>query len=114
MNTHEDIITPIIMHCKVSIPKAIEFKSKLGLEQHIRVLTKWNPVTTIIMKSFPMKKYYYNTIFFDSFIDLYFPKHKLAIEVDKKRHTDRNKKHKMKEKKIKEELLISKRFGYLC
>ena len=30
MYTHEDIITPIIMNCRVSTPKAIEFRSELG------------------------------------------------------------------------------------
>ena len=37
---HEDIITPKIMHCKVSTPKAIEFRSKIGFKQHDIVLNK--------------------------------------------------------------------------
>ena len=35
-------------------------------------------------------------------IDLYFSEHKLAIEVDKKGHTDRNEKKKKKNNKMKE------------
>ena len=35
MCTYEDIITPIIMHSRVSAPEAIEFKSKLGLSKII-------------------------------------------------------------------------------
>lgn len=30
---HEDTITPIIMHCKASTPKAVEFRSKLVFKQ---------------------------------------------------------------------------------
>ena len=30
MYTHEDIIMPIIMDCRVSTPEAMEFISKLG------------------------------------------------------------------------------------
>ena len=32
--THEDIIMPIIMSCRVSTPEAIEFRSKLGFKQN--------------------------------------------------------------------------------
>ena len=40
MYAHEDIIAPLIMHCKVSTLKVIEFTSKLGFKQHDIVLSK--------------------------------------------------------------------------
>ena len=47
-------------------------------------------------QNFVLNKYY---------IDLYFPEHKLAVEVDEKAHLDRNENEdKKKEKEIKEEL----------
>ena len=40
MYNHEDIITSIIMHCRVSTPKAIKFRSKLGFKQDDIMLKK--------------------------------------------------------------------------
>ena len=40
MYAHEDIITPIIIHCRVSTPKTIKFRSKLGFNQYDITLTK--------------------------------------------------------------------------
>ena len=34
MYAHEDIIIPTIMHCRVSTPKEIEFRSKLEFNQY--------------------------------------------------------------------------------
>ena len=45
-----------------------------------------------------MKKHCHNTLLGYQ-VDLYFPKHNLAIEVDEKGHIDRDEKKKMKEKK---------------
>ena len=33
MYAHESIKIPVIMHCRVSTPKSIEFKSKIGFNQ---------------------------------------------------------------------------------
>ena len=46
------------MHCKVSIPKGIEFRSKLGFKQHDIVLRKEQPVILKlkIMKTFSNEK----------------------------------------------------------
>ena len=101
MYTHEDIITSIIMHCKVSTPKAIEFKSKLGLKQHDITLTREQSVTTKTMKLFSYEKILLQKSVSSYKIDLYFPEHKLAIAVDEKGHTDRDEKNKIKEKKNK-------------
>ena len=40
MYAHECIRIPAIMHCRVSTPKSIEFKSKLGFNQSDIKLTK--------------------------------------------------------------------------
>ena len=40
MYTHEDIIMLIIMNCRVSTPKAVEFRFELGFKQHDIVLSK--------------------------------------------------------------------------
>ena len=50
MYTHEDIIMPLIMNCRVSTPKAIELRSELEFRQDDIVLSKEQPVITIIKK----------------------------------------------------------------
>ena len=72
MYVHKDIITPIIMHCRVSIPKSIEFKFKLGLEQRIGGLSKEQSFTIIIMKSFPNEKISIEHNVLNYFIDCVF------------------------------------------
>ena len=47
--THEDIITPIIVLCKVSTAKAIEFRHKLGFKQHDIMLTKDQSVLKLVV-----------------------------------------------------------------
>ena len=53
---HEDIITPIIIHCKVSTSKAIELRFKLGFQQHDIILCKEQSVIPKIMKTFSIAK----------------------------------------------------------
>ena len=45
-------------------------------------MTKEDLVTTIILNAFPGEKILPKHNLLDSFIDLYLPKHKLAIEID--------------------------------
>ena len=45
-----------------------------------------------------MRRYHYNTKFQNYFIDLYFTKHKLAIEVDERGHKDGDEEKKKKKK----------------
>ena len=52
MYAHERIIIPIIMHYRVSTPKATEFKSKLGFNQYDITLTKEQSVLRSIMDAF--------------------------------------------------------------
>ena len=81
----QDVITPIIMHCKILIPKAIKFRSKLGFEQHDIVLTKEQSVILKIMNPFSNEKKLPQHSVLSYKIDL---EHKLAIEADEKGHED--------------------------
>ena len=89
MYTYEDIITPIITYSKISTPEAIEFRSKLGFDQHDIPLSKEQPLVPKIMKLFTNEQILPQNSVFSYKIDLYFPEHKLAIEVHEKRHIDR-------------------------
>ena len=103
MYTHEDIITPIIMNCRVSAPKRIEFRYEIAYKQHDIVLSKEQSMISNITNLSSNEKLLLQHSVLGYKIDLYFPKHKLAIEVQEKRHTDRDeKKHTHKKRKMKE------------
>ena len=51
MYAHECIIIPIIMYCRVSTPKTIEFKSKVGFNQYDITLTKEQSVLKSVMNA---------------------------------------------------------------
>ena len=89
--THEDIIMSIIMSCRVSTPWAIEFRSKLGFKQHDIILSKEQSVISKITTFFSREKILLQNSVSGYRTGLNFPKHKLAIQVDEKRHTDRDK-----------------------
>ena len=80
--THEDIIMPIIMSCRVPAPEAIEFRSKLRLKQHDIILSKEQSIMTKIAKLFSNEKILPQHSILGYKIDLNFLEHKLAIEVD--------------------------------
>ena len=52
MYAHECIIIPVIMNCRVSTPKSIEFRSKLGFNQYDITLTKEQSVLKLVMSAF--------------------------------------------------------------
>ena len=79
MYTHEDIIMPIIMSCRVSIPEAFEFISKLGFKQYDIILSKEQSVISKITKSFSNEKILLQHSILAYRSDLYFAEHKLAI-----------------------------------
>ena len=99
MYAHECIIIPIIMHCRVSTPKSIEFKSKLGFNQYDITLTKEQSVLRSVMDAFEEENMQtqYSVLGYE--IDLYFHDYKLAIKVDEKGHKDRNIDHEIKRQK---------------
>ena len=101
MYAHEDIILPIIMNCR--IPTAIECRTKLGFKQNDLIMTKEQLVLTRIMKVFATEKVIQQYFVLGYKIDLYFPKHKLAREVDEKGNKDRdegNERQEVIEKKL--------------
>ena len=76
MNTHEDIITPIIVHCRVSTTKAIEFKSGLGFKKSDLVTTKKQLVLKRIINIFGNKRVLQQCYVLSYYTDLYLPKYK--------------------------------------
>ena len=80
--------------------KINNFRSKLGFKLHDIIMCKEESVTLKKIKVFSNEKILLQHSVLNYQIDLYFSEHKLAIEVDEKGHTDRDKKkRKMKEKK---------------
>ena len=63
MYAHECIIIPVIMHCRVSTPKAIEVRSKLGFNQYDITLTKEQSVLKLVMDAFEGENMQLNTVF---------------------------------------------------
>ena len=85
------------MDCK--IPTAIDFKSKLGFNQHDIIMTKEQLVLQKLIKVFAKEKILIQHSVLKYRIDLYFPDHKLAIGVDERGHKDREDKEEDKEDK---------------
>ena len=77
------------------------FRCKLGLTLHDITISKEESVTIKIIKAFSNEKILLQHPVLNYQIDLYFPGHKLAIEVDEKVHTDRDEKKKKELKRRK-------------
>ena len=86
MYAHEYITIPVIMHCRVSTPKSIKFKSKLGFNQYDITLTKEQSILKSVMDAFEGENMQTQYSVLGYKIDLYFHDYKLAIEVDEKGH----------------------------
>ena len=82
----ENLALSIIMDFRT--PTAIEFRSKLRFKQHDLITTKEQSVLTRIMKEFSREKILLQHSVLSYRIDLYFPRHKLAIQIDEKGHKD--------------------------
>ena len=93
--THEDIIMPIIMS---STSEAIKFRSKLGYKQHDITLSKEQSVESKIKKLFSNESILLQHSVLGYKIHLYFPEQKLAIELNEKGDTDRDKRKKNRKK----------------
>ena len=105
MYAHECIIIPVIMHCRVSTPKSIEFRSKLGFNQYDITLTKEQSVLKSVMDAFEGQNMQTHYSVLGYRIDLYFHDYRLAIEVDEKGHQDRDIDHEIKRQKALEKKL---------
>ena len=93
---------------KEGVKKKIDdFRCKLGFTLHDITMSKEESVTIKIIKAFSNEKILLQHHVLNYQIDLYFPEHKLAVEVDEKGHTDRDEKKKKEnesEEQIKKEL----------
>ena len=107
MNARECILIPVIMHCRVSTPKLIEFKlgSKLGFNQHDTTLTKEQSVLKLVLDAFERENMQTQYSVLGYRIDPYFHDYKLGEEVDEKDHEDRNIDHEVKRQKVLEKEL---------
>ena len=84
----EELAVTIIMDTRTT--KAVEFRAKFKINQHDPILTKEQSIGSKIIKAFPNEKIKEQFFVLNEKIDFYFPRHKLAIEVDKLGHLDRN------------------------
>ena len=99
MYDHECIRIPVIMHCRVSTPKSIEFRSKLGFNQYDITLTKEQSVLKSVMDALEGENMQTQYSVLGYRTDLYFNDYKLAIEVDEKGNKDRNFDHEIQRRK---------------
>ena len=93
------------MHCRVSTPEAIEFKTRLGFNQHDLIVTKEQSVLVKIIKIFASEEILLQHSVLSYKVDVYFSKHRLAIKIDKKGHNDKNIDYETKKQKAIEEEL---------
>ena len=91
MYVHEDLAITIIMQSRLSDSKTIKFRADLRFNQINMVLKKEESVVISLLTTFcaeeiklqhkALKKERVRT-------DMYFSKHKFAVEIDEKGHTD--------------------------
>ena len=82
MYAHECIIISVIIHCRISTPKSIEFRSKLGFNRDDITLTKEQSVLKSVIDAFEGENMQTRYSVLGYRIDLYFHDYKLAIEVN--------------------------------
>ena len=87
------------MHCRVSTPKSIEFRSKLGFGQDDITLIKEQSVLELVMDAFEGENTQTQYGALGYRIDLYFHDYKLTIEVDEKGDKDRKIDYEIKRQK---------------
>ena len=102
----EELPLKVIMHCR--IPAANEFRSRLGINQYDITMPKEVSLLKSVMDAFEGENMQTQYSVLGYIIDLYFHDYKLAIEVDKKGHKDRNIDHEIKRQEaIKEKLGVN-------
>ena len=84
----EDFEIQIIMDCRTT--PAVKFKSRLGFNQHDPIMIQEQSVLTKIDTCFKTEDKLFQHSVLEYRIDLYVPKYKLAIEVDKLGHCTRD------------------------
>ena len=99
MYVHEDILIPIIMQSRLSDPKTIKFRSDLGFNQINLILKKEQSVVIPLLEAFSAEeiKLQHKALKHERVrTDLYFSKHKFAVEIDENRQKSRRRKQKTK------------------
>ena len=84
----EDFAMQIIMDCRTT--PAVNFKAKLGFNQHDPIMTQEQSILSKVVTLFAAEKIILQHNVLGYRIDAYFPKYKLAIEVDEQGHNDRD------------------------
>ena len=85
------------MGCRT--PTTVEFRIRLGFKQHDIIITKEQSQLRKIMKVFAKEEILLQYSVLSYRINLYFPKHRLVIEVDEKGHEGSDGNKMMKNKK---------------
>ena len=85
------------MDCRTTL--AVNFKFKLGFNQHDPVMTQEQSVLSEIVTLFSAEKIILQYNVLSSRIHAYFSKYKLAIEVDEQGHDDRDINYELRRKK---------------
>ena len=102
----EDLAIQLIMDRKTI--STIYFKNKLGFNSQDPIMTQEQSILTKIKDSFSTEKIIFQHFVLGYRIDAYFSKHKLAIEVDKRGHNDRDLEHEIEKQKALEKKLDCK------
>ena len=87
----------IIMDCRTT--PAVNFKTKLGFNQHDPIMTQNQSVLSKIVTLFAAEELILQHNLLGYRIDAYFLKYKLAIEVDEQGHNDRDIDYEIKRQK---------------
>ena len=75
------------MDCRTT--PAVDFKTRLGFSQHDPIMTQEQSILLKIMTLFAVEEILLQHSVSSYRVDAYFPKHKLAIEVNEQGHNDR-------------------------
>ena len=84
----ESLAMQIIMDCRTT--PAVNFRTKLGFSQHNPITTQEQSILSKIATLFAAEEIILRRNILGYRIDAYFPKYKLAIEVDEQGHNDRD------------------------
>ena len=94
------------MDCRTA--PAVHFKTKLGFKQHDPIITQDQSILSKILTLFAAEKIILQQNVLGYRIDAYFPKYKLAIEVDEQGHNSRDIDYEIEKQKAIENKLGSK------
>ena len=100
-----DFAMQIMMYCKTT--PAVNFKTKLEFNHHDPIMTQEQSLLSKIVTLFACKKIILQFNVPGYRIDAYFPKYKLAIEIDEHGHNDRDIDYEIKRQKAIENKLGS-------